>query len=316
MRRLALFVCALVVLAPLSAALPVAAQTDETTCETTVTHDAFRTNNATVTEATNGTASSTVDNTQVSVDTNVAFVHLGAENPNGYCVEYTVEISPDVVEPADLGTIEANNGTETASWRAIHDFDADETYTEVTFVLQPGESATFAPSKVRVQSLKWTGTAKDKAAGVLGGIDLGIGSIFDGGDLEQRKYTLTADNESGDSVSVALSNSSLGKEVTEYQAVYRTSDDGVWVPIETDTSAPVYKSESADGDVVTFHYNDDSAEVEFTANPSVVDKATHQYRAYMAGADWIRGLIPGDGESTAMIHAFTLPLAAEVSRNP
>ena len=314
MRRLALLVCALLVLASLSAAMPAAAQTDESTCETTVTHDAFRTDNATVTDATNGTASSTVDNTQVTVDTNVAFVHLSAQNPNGYCVEYTVEISPDAVDPADLGTIESNNGTESASWRAIHDFDTDETYTEVTFTLEPGESATFAPSKVRVASLKWTGTAKDKAAGVLGGIDLGVGSIFDGGDLEQRKYTLTADNESGDSVSVALSNSSLGKEVTEYQAVYRTSEDGVWVPVETDTSAPVYKSESADGDVVTFHYNDLDAEVEFIANPSVVDKATHQYRAYMAGADWIRGLLPDDGDSTAMIHTLSLPLTAAVTR--
>jgi len=316
MRRLALLVCALLVLAPLSAALPATAQTDDTTCETTVTHDAFRTDNTTVTEATNGTASSTVDNTQVSVDTNVAFVHLSAQNPNGYCVEYTVEISPDVVDPADLGTIEANNGTETASWRAIHDFDADETYTEVTFTLQPGESATFAPSKVRVASLKWTGTAKDKAAGVLGGIDLGVGSIFGDGDLEQRKYTLTPENESGDRVSVALSNSSLDKEVTEYQAVYRTSDDGVWIPVETDTSAPVYKAESADGDVVTFHFNDADGEVEFVANPSVVDKATHQYRAYMAGADWIRGLVPDDGDNTAMIHAVTLSPTVAVTRHP
>ncbi|WP_226043409.1 hypothetical protein [Natrinema sp. DC36] len=312
MRR-ALLMCVLLVLVPLGAATPAAAQNDDTTCETTVTHDAFRSDETTVTEATNGTASSTVENTEVSVDTNVGFVHLSAENPNGYCVNYVVEISPDVIDPADLGEIEANNGTETASWQAIHDFDADETYTKVEFALEGGESATFAPSKLRVTSLKWTGDAKEATSGILPDIDLGLGAIFGDGDLEQRKYTLAPENSSGDSVSVALSNDSLDKEITEYQAVYRIGD-GRWIPVQTDSSDPVYKDEGEG--TVTFHFDESDAEVEFIANPTMVDKATHEYRAYMAGADWIQNLIPGFAGASATLHALTLPLTAAVTHNP
>jgi len=305
--------CVLLVLAPLGAATPAAAQSDETTCETTVTHDAFRTDNATVTAATNGTASSTVENTEASVDTNVGFVHLSAENPNGYCVNYVVEISPAVIDPADLGEIEANNGTETASWQAIHDFDTDETYTKVEFTLEGGESATFAPSKLRVTSLKWTGDAKEATSGILPDIDLGFGAIFGDSDLEQRKYTLSPENSSGDTVSVALSNDSLDKEVSEYRAVYRTGDDGRWIPVGTDSSDPVYKDEGEGA--VTFHFDDTDAEVEFIANPTVVDKATHQYRAYIAGADWIRNLVPGFAGGSVVLQAVSFPLTAAVTHN-
>ena len=307
-----LVLCFVLVAAPIGASMPAAATDDQPKCETTVTHDAFRTNDATVSEAQNGTATSTVENTEVSVDTNVGFIHLNAKNPNGYCVKYIVEISPDVVDPADLGHIDANNGSETATWRALHDFDADETYTQVEFVLQGGEEATFAPSKLRVKSLKWTGTATEATSSILPKIDLGLSSIFGGGDLEQRTYTLTANNESGDGVSVALSNESLDKEVSEYQAVYRT-DGGVWTPVGTDTSEPVYKTESTDGKVVEFHFNDPNAEVEFTANPTLVDKATHSYRSYWSGADWIRNLIPAFAGGTTALNALSLPLAAEVT---
>lgn len=309
MRVLAL--CLLLVLTPIAAATPATASavTDEQPqCETTVTHDAFRTDNATVADATNGTATSSVDNTEVSVDTNVAFVHLNAKNPNGYCVRYVVEIGPEVIDPADLGHIDANNGSEEATWRALHDFDADETYTQVEFVLEGGEEATFAPSKLRVTSLKWTGTAKNATSGLLP--DIGLGSIFGGGDLEQRTYTLTAENSS-DTVSVALSNESLDKEVAEYQAVYRTDDRG-WTPVETDSDDAVFLREADGGDVVEFTFNDPDAEVEFTANPSALDKARHQYRSYLSGADWIRDLIPGFASVTAALHAVPLPFAVGV----
>ncbi|ELZ05738.1 hypothetical protein [Natrialba aegyptia] len=309
MRILAL--CLLLVLTPIAAATPATASavTDEQPqCETTVTHDAFRTDNATVSDATNGTATSSVDNTEVSVDTNVAFVHLNAKNPNGYCVRYVVEIGPEVIDPADLGHIDANNGSEEATWRALHDFDVDETYTQVEFVLEGGEEATFAPSKLRVTSLKWTGTAKNATSGLLP--DIGLGSIFGGGDLEQRTYTLTAENSS-ESVSVALSNESLDKEVGEYQAVYRTDDRG-WTPVETDSDDAVFLREADGGDVVEFTFNDPDAEVEFTANPSALDKARHQYRSYLSGADWIRDLIPGFAGVTAALHAAPLPFAVGV----
>ncbi|ADB63917.1 hypothetical protein Htur_5029 (plasmid) [Haloterrigena turkmenica DSM 5511] len=315
-----LFLCLVLVLAPIGATMPATASTmtmtdDQPECETTVTHDAFRTDNETVTAAQNGTATSTVDNTDVSVDTDVGFVHLNAKNPNGYCVRYVVEMSPDVIDPADLGHIDANNGSETATWRAIHDFDADETYTEVEFVLQGGEEATFAPSKLRVTSLKWTGTAKNATNGWLPQVDLSLGSLFGDGDLEQRQYTLSAENNSEDSVSVSLANESLGKEVSEYQAVYRT-DDGRWTPVGTDTGDPVYKSESGDGSVVNFHFNDADAEVEFTANPTAVDKAKHQYRSYLSGIDFLDGIMPGLAGGSSVLQTLSLPLVAEVKPNP
>ncbi|QCC57197.1 hypothetical protein [Natrinema thermotolerans] len=315
MNRSAVVLVVLVVLAPLTATVPAAATDEQPDCETTVRHDAFRTDDATISEAQNGTATSTAENTEVSTDTNVGFVHLSATNPNGYCVRYVVEISPDVIDPADLGHIDANNGSETATWRALHDLETDETYTEVEFVLQPGEEATFAPSKLRVKSLKWTGDAKDATSGLLPNIDLGLGAIFGGGDLEQRTYTLTADNNSEDRVSVALTNESADREISEYHAVYRTDDQG-WTPVGTDTDDPVYKSESAEGDVVEFHFTDPGAEVEFTANPTVVDSARHQYRSYTSGIDFLDGLLPGGTDGTAAIHALTLPLAAEVTTDP
>jgi len=310
MSRASVFaLCFVLLVAPIAAAMPAAATDEQPACETTVTHDAFRTNDATISEAQNGTATSTVENTKVSVDTNVGFIHLSAENPNGYCVRYVVEISPEVVDPAELGHIDANNGTETATWRALHDFDADETYTQVEFVLQSGETATFAPSKLRVKSLKWTGTATNATSDWLP--DIGLGSIFGGGDLEQRQYTLTAANES-DSVSVALSNESLDKEVTEYQAMYRTDDRG-WTPVGTDSSDPVYLSESDGGKVVKFYFNDPTAEVRFTANPTVVDKGRYQVQSYVSGVEWFQDLVPGFAMPSSVLQALSLPLAAEVN---
>lgn len=306
-----LTLCLLLVIAPIGATMPAAATDEQPDCETTVRHDAFRTDDATISEAQNGTATNTVDNTEVSIDTNVAFVHLSAKNPNGYCVRYVVEISPEVIDPADLGHIGANNGSEEATWRAIHDFEQDQTYTQVEFVLEGGEEATFAPSKLRVQSLQWTGTAKNASSGLLP--DIGLSSIFGDDDgLEKRTYTLTPENNSDDRVSIALSNESLDREVSEYQAVYRTDDRG-WTAVGTDTSDPVYKTESANGDVVEFRFNDPDAEVEFTANPTAVDKARHEYREYTSGIGWFDGLLPGLAGGSNALLALTLPLSAEVT---
>jgi len=247
--------CALLLLAPVAVAMPATASTTGTAstaaaitdelpeCDTSVRHEAFRHDNETVMEAQNGTATNTKSNTEISMDTNVAFVHLNAENPNGYCVRYIVEISPEVIAPADLGHIDANEGNETAHWRAIHDLEADQTYTQVEFVLRGGENATFAPSQVRVRSLKWTGAAKNATSG-----DLlpDVGSWFgDDDDLEQRKYTFSAENESA-VVPIALTNESTGAEVDEYNALYRTDDSG-WKPVGTDTSDPVFKREPDGG---------------------------------------------------------------------
>ncbi|AEH39534.1 hypothetical protein [Halopiger xanaduensis] len=309
-----LAVCLLLVLVPLTAVAPAAASTapaaslaDESDC-TTVRHDAFRTDESTINASQNGTATSQTQNTEVTVDTNVAFVHLSAKNPNGYCVNYVVEISPEVIDPAELGTIDANNGSETATWHAIHDFDADETYTQVEFTLEGGEEATFAPSKLLVKSLKWTGDANNATAGWFP--DIGLDSIIGENDLEKRTYTFSAENESEKTVSVSLRNESLGKSVEEYQAAYRT-DDRDWTPVGTDSEEPVYRHEVDGGDVVKFTFNDPSAEVEFTANPSALDKGRHSVRSYMSGADWLRNLVPGFTGGMAL----QLP-AAEVTTQP
>jgi len=124
-----------------------------TDCQTTALHDQYRFDNRTVRAAANDSAFSQVQNTRVEIHQVTGFLRLHAENPNGYCVRYVVEIAPKVVSPAELGTIDAVDSNATASWHAVRDFQRSTTYTEVAFSLGPGQNATFAPSSVRVQIL-------------------------------------------------------------------------------------------------------------------------------------------------------------------
>lgn len=243
---------------------------------TTVTHDSFRVSNSTLAELNEtGSATVTEKNVRVSLEETESFVRVRAQNPNGYCVRVVLEISEQAVTPAELGNVEAAEpkGSELdASWSAMHSLQDDELYTEVTFELPAGSpEVLFAPSKLRVKSLSWTGEAKGEANSTLGKLRDAVGISQD---LEQNTYQLHG-NESGDIITVGLQ-SSDGREVEEWHALYET-ESGDWAPVEKETDKPVFYTET--GDTVKFHYNDPTT-VKFVANPGWRDKASYDLKSY------------------------------------
>ncbi|WP_123619172.1 hypothetical protein [Halorubrum sp. CSM-61] len=250
----------------------------EDTCQTEIAHDAFRAHNQTVSKLQNESkAQSTVDNTRVTVAETSGFYRVTGENPNGYCVGITVQVSEDAMPAAKIpGSIESNDGNHSATWDAIHDFNTSETYTEVTFVLPPDTTATFAPSEARVLSLSWASERTEKAQSVA---DRLTERFFDK-DLEQRQYTLSPDNEQ--EVTVPLKNPNTDEQVDEWQAMYTTDDEQSWNTLTRESSEKVYITES-DEQQVTFRFNDPEAEVRFTANPNFREKTEHEVREYLSG---------------------------------
>lgn len=274
----ALLVSALLVVALLGAAVaPAGAQdSSEDNC-TGVTHDAFRYTNSTIQEVQDtGSASATVQNLPVTVEDTEQFIRLRMSNPNGYCVRIKVQISKEIVTPADLGTVDAAEpeGSDVeADWRAKHSLAEEELYTEVEVQLPAGaDGVLFAPSKLRVRTLSWTGEATGKAEGAIGKVK---GALGETPDLEENQYHL--EGEKGQVISVDLT-ADDGREVEEWQATY-TDSDGVTRPVGQESDSPVFYS--ADGESVRFHYNEE-ANVSFTANPGFRDKASHEIASYRA----------------------------------
>jgi len=256
-------------------------------CNQTVVHDAYRSEAAIATVNETGEATSTVENTRTRIEDVSGFVRLHASNPNGYCVQYTVEISPEVVSAADLGQIEGQNGNATASWRAAQNLTSGDVYTRVTFTLEPGESALFAPSSVRVKSLAWTGEAKREGQGLFSAV-----SSFFGGDskLEERQYEIRPTNGSS-RITVPLE-STNGERIETWHATY--SVNGESRPVSQDADAPVYYTESESS--LTFHFSEgavaDNASVEFTAEPSYVEQAQFAAESYASGWSSFTDLLP------------------------
>lgn len=243
---------------------------------TTVTHDSFRVSNSTLAELNQtGSATVTEKNVRVQLEETESFVRVRAQNPNGYCVRVVLEISEEAVTPAELGNVEAAEpkGSELdASWSAMHSLQDDELYTEVVFELPAGSpEVLFAPSKLRVKTLSWTGEAKGEANTTLGKIRETVGFERD---LEQNTYKLHG-NESGDIITVGLQ-SNDGREVEEWHALYKT-ESGDWAPVKKETDAPVFYTEN--GETVKMHYNDPTT-VKFVANPGFRDKASYDYKSY------------------------------------
>jgi len=261
-----------------------AAGAQSTECSNTVRYDEFRTDNATVSSAANESTTVQKENTEARIEQAAGFIRLNATNPNGYCVEYTVQIADDVVDPAELGNVDSNDGNATADWQAIRDFETDETFTSVSFVLPADSSATFAASDLRVKSLSWTGEAKRAGSGFLHWVD-GFSWGSDDDPLKERTYTFTAEDNST-YVSVSLANESTGQRVDDWQAMYRTPD-GEWTPISTDSGDPVFYRNSGE-DTIQFVFNDQDAEIEFTANPTWRDKAGYQVDSYLSGWDALK----------------------------
>jgi hypothetical protein len=267
-------------------ATPAPAAATSSSCNQTVTHDAYRTADAVQTVNETGEATSTVSNTDTTVEDVTGFVRLRASNPNGYCVTYEAEISPEIVSPADLGEIEGQSGNATASWRAEQNLTSGDVYTTVTFTLGPGESELFAPSSVRVESLSWTGQAKRESQGLLSSVT----SLFSNSKLEQRTYEISPGNGSS-RITVPLE-STDGEEIEEWQATYSVNGDTR--PVSQDASAPVYYTEAESS--VTFHFSEgavsDNATVEFVAEPNPIEKLTYNGNSYASGWETIGELLP------------------------
>lgn len=273
--------------APLGAAPISSAQetpSASSACDQTARHDAFMTESAAVELNETGSTTSAVSNTRVVLEDAPAFVRVRADNPNGYCVAYVVEISPDIVPAADLGGVESNDERLEASWRAVQNLSSGTVRTQVEFTLGPGESATFAPSTVRVRSLSWTGEAKRTGTSVVSAVrDLWGSSV-----LEKRKYEIES-TESSSSITIPLEDGK-GREVEEWIASYEL--DGDRRAVSQDASAPVYYTESASS--VTFHFNDKGAAVTFIAEPNTADKLSHSASSYWSGINDLERWLPLD----------------------
>lgn len=258
-------------------------QTEE--CSQSVEHDVFRTASAIDAVNQSGEATSTVSNTEVRVEDVTGFIRLHAQNPNGYCVSYTVEISPEIVSAADLGEVDSLDDGRTASWRAEQNLTSGDVYTRVEFTLGPGANATWSPSSVRVQSLSWTGTAKNKSQGLISSLS----SLLGESKLEQQQYTISP---SGNASRVTVPLEHDGEEIDEWQATY--SLEGAKRPVDQDASQPVYYTESSSS--VTFHFSDTAVEentsVAFTAEPGWLDKTRYSAESYWSGFELGRDLLP------------------------
>ncbi|MFC4553546.1 MULTISPECIES: hypothetical protein [Halorussus] len=270
-------------------ATPARAGESESQCSNMVVHDAFRFDNSTVEKARNSSATSTVSNTEVTIEQATGFIRVSAENPNGYCNEFHVRLDKSIVSPAELGSVDSNDGNYSADWHATRDFSRNETYTEVVLTLPAGTKATFAPSELRVKSLSWTGKAESAGSELFGNISLP--DFFGSDDLEQRTYDFSPEGANNSTIiTVALSNQSDGRSIDEWQASYRTSPDGEWSPVSKESTAPVFYRKT-DSEHVQFIFNDANATVEFTANPTFTDKARHSWRSYDFGLDRLKGLV-------------------------
>lgn len=253
----------------------------DSSCKQEVKHTAFRATEAIETVNKTGEATSTVDNTHVRVEDVTGFIRLHASNPNGYCVRLIVTIAPEIVPPADLGEVDSVNETSTASWRTHQNLSSGAVYTHIELTLEPGANATFAPSKARVKSLSWTGKAKETGGGILSKVT----SLWGNDKLEKRTYTIEPSNGS-DSITIPLEQD--GQRIEEWQATYTFK--GETRGVTQDADKPVFFTESEDS--VTFHFNNESAEVTFTAEPTLVDKARYRGSSYISGLKELGGWLP------------------------
>ena len=244
-----------------------------------------------------GEVTNSAENTRVTVEDADGFIRVKAENPNGYAVDYTVDIPADIVSPAELGDVAAVNGADVeAEWYVRQDLSSGEHHTRVEVTVPAGENVTLAPSKPRIVTLAWTADAQETTDGLM---DRFSGSSM----LEQNEYKLQPP-ENGSSVSVSLTNpENSEEEIKEWHALYRV-DNGTWYPVGTDAEDPVYQRENTGSNRVEFVYNNPDAEVKFTANPGFIDKTEYSVRTYTAGWGVVGDLIDSVPLTTGVPAAF------------
>ncbi|WP_440767505.1 hypothetical protein [Natronorubrum sp. DTA7] len=260
----------------------VAAEDDENETNTaSVTHDDYLTDPALESEFNDTSSVELIDrNVRTSIEETEAFVRIEAENPNAYPVEMTMKVHPDIIPPAEVGKVSSTNDEVTSKWQNTHDFERDESYTEITFEMDAESEVTFAPSRVRVLGIAW----KDSTTSGDGLLDR-VPNPFSSDDLDERNYRM---NSSGGTIQTVPLENSEGQSIDDWHAVYRTGPDDDWKPISTDSSDPAFYRTTDGGEAVQFHFDSNDhaegeVEVEFTANPNPLDTMKYDIRSFTAG---------------------------------
>lgn len=281
-RTLSLALAALLVAATLTGAgatSALAQESEDAVCdaENTLTFDEFRSDDPTLSAfADSGNESITKSNTEVRVNTDGAFARVSVTNPNTYCIQVAVEMADEVVTPSTLGTIDATDASVTADWRAVHDFDSEETYTDITATIPAETTATFAPSKLRIKSLGWTDLGD--SSGILSDIRDSLG--LDGSAVENRTHTV--DGNTSEQVTIPLTHPENADERIEgWQATYTLDDDPGPNILSQDSGDPVFYRTVDDGDAIEIVYNE-RATVEFTADPTIRDRVEFELDSFLS----------------------------------
>lgn len=267
------------------------------TCETEVVYDEFRNNSEVVTKLQNN-SSHTVrkSHTRVKVAKDNGFLRVTGENPNGYCVRFTVMVHKSVFPPAKLpGDVKSNDGNHTASWDSVYDWTNESIYTRITFNLSGGETATFAPSKARVYSINWVTEKPEKAQSALSDL---VPDVFGDQQVEKTEYVLNASDFNRTTpfpVTVPLRHPQTGDPVEDYLMLYSTDKGKTWRVIPTTTDAPVYQEEVGNRTAVRLHFNDKDVRVKMLVNPGVVDQQSAAWATY--STSWrmtVNSVVPGE----------------------
>jgi len=280
-RALALAMVVIVLGSAVGAVAPAGATTSSQSsstaaCSETVVHD-WPLQNATAETFNNSSSVSQVTaNTKVSIEHTDSFYRVRAENPNSYCVAFTVRVHEDIIPPTELGSISSVNGTTTGEWHDITEFESQRTYTEIEFTLRGGESAMFAPPEPAVLIPAWRDQQKREAEGILARVTstLDFESPFDDDteNLKAKTYRFSKPNGS-DYLTVRLDNRTTNQSIDDWYALTRGAGSDVpWDPITQESTAPVFYRTVDGGSKLQFVFNNPNATVKFVANPEAGDK--------------------------------------------
>lgn len=276
-----LFLATLVVLSIVAMVTTFAgtASADENACTTTVVHDEFLTNQTLQQQVGDGGRLTTItENTKVAIAEDGGFYRVTGTNPNAYCVRFVVQVGALAIPPTNMpNEVEAINSSHTATWQAVHNFSADQSYTRIEFTLPADTTAQWAPNKYRVMTLSWTSKSTRKSASFVDRVT----SKVTGPDLLEEKTRTITVNEST-TVTVPLVHPETGERIQDWQASYSTDGEN-WVVVPDSTDQPVYVRTIEGGDAVQFTFNDPEATVRFTANPNSIDKLQQDVDAFTSG---------------------------------
>lgn len=272
------------------AARPATAATGECSTHTTVKHVKFKTNETAITKVANGSnVTSTTENTRVRLGSDNTFYRLTGANPNGYCVRFVVHIAKKAMPAADIpGNVTSNNGEYSATWAAEYNWNTSQTFTNVSFTLPPGTTATFAPNKGPVVAISWASEKVSKGDSLLSGLTSKWGKEED---IVNHTYRIEPEEKTR--VRVPLRNPETDEKIDEWKAMYTTDNGETWYKVPQKTDSPVYYEHTENETALRFTFTNADAEVKFMANPTATQTAHYQYETYTSGIGLLKGIIPG-----------------------